>query len=347
MKRITYTIALAIWLSAQFTGVAQETTTDNETPPQVQKMIDKLQNKIKDIENEEKEKLSEEIALINERVDNNDLTPENAEQLKREAAEKHALNIENRSAIIANKQELLKRNGALQGDDDFSFVIDFDDRNSSSHTHSKRTYSNTVIAIGLNNAIIEGQSLDDSPYRVGGSRFFELGHAWTTRVLKDAGWLRVKYGFSFQFNGLKPEGNNSFIKEGNSAVLQENEIDLDKSKLRLDNLVIPLHFEFGPSKRKEKDGSVSFNTHNQFKIGLGGYAGLNLNAVQKLKFEENGEKVKVKNKLNSSTNNLIYGLSGYIGWDNVSLYAKYDLNPIFKNGPEQRNASLGLRFDFD
>jgi len=37
-----------------------------------------------------------------------------------------------------------------------------------------------------------------------------------------------------------------------------------------------------------------------------------------------------------------------VGFDGIQLYAKYDLNPIFKDAlVEQRNVSLGLRFDLD
>ncbi|HCW64072.1 MAG TPA: hypothetical protein DG752_05345, partial [Leeuwenhoekiella sp.] len=57
---------------------------------------------------------------------------------------------------------------------------------------------------------------------------------------------------------------------------------------------------------------------------------------------------KDKFKQNYNTNNFIYGLSGYIAFGDTALYVKYDLNPIFKNNPvEQRNFSVGLRFDMD
>ncbi len=54
----------------------------------------------------------------------------------------------------------------------------------------------------------------------------------------------------------------------------------------MDNLVFPVHFEFGPSKKVESPRSVWFSTHNKFKIGLGGYAGVNLGERQKLKYED-------------------------------------------------------------
>ena len=347
MKSITFITAIALWIASSMLAIAQETETLDES---VLEQIENLEKGKQKIIDEEKRLLSKEVSDIEDRLAANEISANEAENLKQELAKKRALIIENKTAILDNKIALLKRNG--DDDDSFGLHVKFNDRklfnnNGSASNHLYRTFSSTVISFGLNNAIIDGQSLDDSPYRVGGSRYFEIGHAWTTRVLKNAGWFRVKYGLSFQFNGLKPEDNKHVVTTSGAPVLEDYPLDLDKSKIRQDNLVIPLHFEFGPAKRIEKDGKTYFNTHRQVKIGLGGYAGLNLNTIQKLKFEENGQDVKEKTKLNSSTNNFVYGLSGYIGWDTMSLYVKYDLNPIFKNGPEQRNVSAGVRFDFD
>ena len=214
--------------------------------------------------------------------------------------------------------------------------------------YDRRTTSDFVLAFGLNNAIGDRQSLNDSDFKIGGSRFAEIGWAWKTRVFNESNWLRVKYGISFQFNGLKPTDNRYFVDTGDMSELQTFDGDLDKSKFRMDNLVIPVHFEFGPSNKIEKETYFRYNTYNKIKVGLGGYVGLNLGARQKLKFDEEGESVKQKLKANYNTNNVIYGLSGYIGWRDTALYVKYDLNPIFKdNTIDLHNVSLGLRFDMD
>ena len=114
----------------------------------------------------------------------------------------------------------------------------------------------------------------------------------------------------------------------------------------MDNLVFPVHFEFGPSTKVESKRSVWFSTHNKLKVGLGGYAGFNLGERQKLRYEEDGENVKKKLKGDHNTNDFIYGLSGYLGWGAAALYVKYDLNPIFDDpNPKLHNVSVGLRFD--
>lgn len=153
---------------------------------------------------------------------------------------------------------------------------------------------------------------------------------------------------SFQFNGIKPTDNRYYVDTGDQTELQTHPLNLDKSKFRMDNLVLPFHFEFGPSEKIEHKDYFRYKTHSKIRVGLGGYAGLNLSVRQKLKYEEDGNKIKQKLKSGYNSNNMIYGLSGYVGWGITSLYAKYDLNTIFTDNPvDQRNISVGLRFDFD
>ncbi|MGB6269278.1 MAG: hypothetical protein WBF67_09745 [Olleya sp.] len=200
-----------------------------------------------------------------------------------------------------------------------------------------------------NNAIIDGVSLKDTPYKIGGSGFVELGWIWNTRVFKDSNVLRFKYGFSFQWNKLDIKDNQFFQQNDNTTTLETFLSVLIKAKFRTTNLVVPVHFEFGPWNKKEyKDGRVRYFNHDKFKIGIGGYAGVNLRAQQKLVYEEDGERVKQKIKRGYNTNTLVYGLSAYVGVGDLSLYAKYDLSPMFKNqAVEQNNLLLGIRVDLD
>lgn len=331
---------------------------------QNKRKIEVLENLKDDIVIQEKEALKKEVESINQQLKKDQITSEQAKVLKEEAAKTHALNIENKVAIVENKIALLKRNEddviSIQDDqyeDDGIFKIDVNGERVVSFNsndwkrevkYDRRTYVDPVIAIGMNNAIIDGQSLEDSPYKLGGSRFFELGWAWRTRVFKNSNALRLSYGVSFQFNGLKPKDNQYFVVEDGQTNLQEFEFDLRKSKFRMDNLVFPVHFEFGPSRFSETNKRIRYSIRNQFRVGIGGYGGFNIGARQKLKYTRDGRNVKDKLKGGYNTSSFVYGLSAYVGFDGVQLYAKYDLNPIFKDADvEQRNISLGLRFDLD
>src|SRR5690554_1798355 len=355
MKVFTFYTTLVLWAMVAIGAQSQNEDTSNS----VEELMELKEKEIQ----QEKDMLKLEIELIHKRMDNNSITKEEAEALKVEAAEKRALNIENRVAIIDNKIALLERNGANGGKGDSShLIINIGKANSENERNfgvsvktskrkvifDQRTTSGPVIAFGLNNAITEDASLNDSDFEIGGSRFFEIGWTWNTRVFENSNWLRVKYGFSFQFNGLKPTDNRYFVDTGDQTELQDYSSNLKKSKLRMDNLVIPLYLEFGPSKKVEHKDYFRYTTHNQFKIGIGGYTGINYSTRQKLRFREDGETKKEKLKANFNTNNFVYGIGAYIGWGNASLYAKYDLNTIFKkNAVDQRNISLGLRFDLD
>lgn len=330
--------------------------------------IENLEAQKTKITQQEKLALKKEVEAISKRLENGEITLDEANALKMQAAEKRALNIENRIAIIDNRIALLDRNGEENVEiDSLNFgtrlEIGYGEKSEDGErifgisikerpyrkkiVYDRRTYSDLVVAIGLNNAIVDGQSFDDTPYKIGGSRFFEMGWQWRTRVFKNTNFLRFNYGFSFQFNGLKPKDNQYFVSlENGQSELQEFDYDLDKSKLRIDNLVFPMHFEFGPSKLTTTDKTMRYSLHNKFRVGVGGYAGFNLGSRQKLKYSIDGEKVKDKLKRSYNTNDLVYGLSAYAGVEGVLLYVKYDLNPIFKDATiEQRNISLGLRFD--
>ncbi|MGB5272572.1 MAG: hypothetical protein WBN39_00830 [Flavobacteriaceae bacterium] len=325
-----------------------------------QRQIEQLIVSKDQVTEQEKEALKLEVEAINQKLANKEIDMEEAKLLKENAAEKRALNIADRLAIINNKISLLERNRGevLQtpkafrfGQDPLGLSITVNNEPWQIFEHKepkydRKTYSDFVFAVGLNNAIIEGQSLSDSPYKIAGSRFAELGWSWRTRILPNSNFIRFNYGFSFQFNGLKPKGNEYFVAADGETTLQEFEFDLNKSKFRTDNLVFPLYLEFGPSKIEKSTERIRYNIDKKFRLGIGGYGGFNLSARQKLKYTREGETVKDKLKRGYDTNDFVYGLAGYAGVGGVLFYLKYDLNPIFKDAQtDQRNVSLGLRFD--
>ena len=327
---------------------------------QVNDSIPKLEALKEAIKSSERNALKLEVEVINGRLEAKEITFEEAEQLKKAAAEKRALNIGNRIEIAINRLAFLDRNKDVQDSDEnqnvFSIKIGAGNKEvlgvSTKRTPPKqdiRTGNQLVFAVGFNNAIIDGVSLSDTPYKLGGSGFVELGWLWNTRVFKDSNFLRFKYGFSLQWNKLDIKDNQYFVQDNNQTTLQTFDGDLKRAKFRTTSLVIPVHFEFGPWNKKEyKDGRVRYFNHNKFKIGVGGYAGVNGKAVQKLTYRADGERVKEKIRRNFNTNTFTYGLSAYIGVDAISLYAKYDLAPIFENQlVDQNNISLGVRLDID
>jgi len=332
---------------------AQDTLQKNKAELRIERLIQYKDS----ITQNEKASLKTEVETINQRLERGEITKLQADALKQEMAKKRALNIENRLAIADSQIALIKRNPeyyAAKQTSDTNFVFSIGSKKimsfarDSTPKYDIRTSNKLLFAIGFNNVIMDGQSLEDSPYEIGGSGFVELGWIWSTRVLQNSNFVRVNYGLAFQWNKLSIKDNQYFVENGKETVLETYPLNLKKSKFRTTSLVVPVHFEFGPSKLKDYGDRIRYFNDHQFKIGLGGFAGLNLNTMQKVKFKVDGDNQKEKVKSDFNTNSLIYGLSGYVGLGDFSIYAKYNLNTVFKNQDvDQRNVSLGLRWALD
>ena len=366
MKIIITSLSIIVLSLAFTTMQAQEKPLDSIKNPYKELEMKKLIESKETVKIREKAFLKEDILAINARLKKGEITEAEAINLKTKAAQKRALNIENHLAIIDNEIALLKRSdklyqldirdegnrtvlrigsGTSTGDDVIFIGKESYDK---PKKYDKRTYKDLVFAFGFNNAIIEGQSLENSPYRIGGSGFLELGHDWKTRIFDTSNFWRFKYGFSFQWNKFNIKNNNYLVNTNGSTLLQEFPSQLDKAKFRTTNLVFPFHIEFGPSKKIEKKDYFRYDTSKNLKIGLGAYAGVNIGSLQKLKYKVDGDRIKDKQKGVFDVNNFVYGLSSYVGIGSSALYIKYDLSPVFKNqSKKQNNISLGLRIDLD
>ena len=358
-------IVIMLLLSATMMAQDNSTTTDKEQE-KITRVLTNLRKEKVDVVEAEKAKLKGKITAINKQLDAGEISKSEAERLKKEAAELHAKNIDNKIAVIDNQIALVKRNGyEAINEEGTSIVLGVGgtDKNNDvllgvkinrngereKARYEKRTKGALVFAFGLNNVITKGQSINDSDFKIGGSRFFEIGYKWETRLFENTNKFAINYGLSLQYNGLKPTDNRSFVDTGRETELEVNAIDLEKSKFRMDNLVFPFHLEFRPTyvtENKENRGAIA--NMRKFRLGIGGYGGFGIQTIQKLKFEAESENIKTREKSSFNRNNFVYGLSSYIGFGSTTLYVKYDLNPIFKNNPiEQNNISIGLRFDTD
>jgi len=320
-----------------------------------------IANKIEKITKEEKAILKEEVEAVNVQLSEGKITQEQADKRKKELAEARAVIIEEKVTFAQNELNDLvqqKVDGKIKAQDStgkHALIIHWNDkewnernrkRRDSIHGE-KRTTSQFVFAMGLNNMMIDGK-LQDSNYSFIGSHFYEWGFTYNSRLMKNNNLLHVKYGLSLMYNNIRPTDNRTFVVNGNQTNLEVNPVNLDESRFRNVYLVLPLHLEFDFSKPTVSNGKTYFRTHKSFRFGIGGYAGINVKSKQILKFEDEDLKYKTTIKGDYNVNNFMYGLSSYIGYKSLSLYAKYDLNPLFQdNVVDERNISLGLRFDLN
>lgn len=357
MKRIPRLLLTTLVLFTIFTKVSAQQNKNEQQREQLNLEKDSIISV-------ERAQLKLKVEKINRLLRKKEVSEAVADSLKADAALVHATKINNQTALLDQKiaaiDVMLMRmeeapESQNKGDKSIRNQFEFAIKKRKHEEEKDRirySSSDLVLAIGLNNTLSKQNSIEDSPYQYLESRFFELGWAWTSKIFLKSDFFRFKYGLSIQYNGLKPTGNRLFVNEGSEVKLLAFESSLKKSKLAMTNLVAPIHFEFG-NKRKHEEKSVDskrgFSSYSHTHrasviIGFGGYAGFNIKSFQKLKYSSGGEKEKRTNDLN--INKLIYGVSVYIAFSEIAVYAKYDLMPIFKDQTSpQQNVSLGFRFD--
>ncbi|AIJ37210.1 hypothetical protein ACKUCE_07280 [Flavobacterium psychrophilum] len=316
---------------------------------------------IEKITKEEKEALKKQVEEVNVALGKNSITQQQADEKKMQLATTSANNIESRIAVEESKlSELVKEKvegnvGNVDTTRVFGRVLSISildkekKKKYKNESSEKRTTSQIVIATGFNNLVTNGR-IANSDFGYLRSEFLEWGYTHNTRLLESNNLLHLKYGFSFMYNTLTPTNNRSFEVNGDQTNLVTNQFKLRKNDSYFKNvfITIPLHLEFDFSKSKTINDKVFFRSHRGFRLGIGGFVGYNTNAKQFLSYDLDGHHVNVKQKGNWNTNDWNYGLSSYIGYGQIGLYAKYDLNPMFKNNPvKQNNISLGIRLDLN
>jgi hypothetical protein len=348
--------------------------------------VQKISTRIEFITKIEKTTLKEKVALINERLEKEEITSDQAQKLKKEAAVFHAGVIAEKVAVEEGKLQLLvqdKANGKLKSkpkketdfndDDDsfrighrtFRFKVDaidgYDSRRDSrkksrefrrrgKRKRNRSTTTQFVFALGVNNVLVDhkASSLENSNYQFWQSHFYELGWTWKTRMDMEASKLYFKYGVSFLWNNLRAENNMYHVVNGDQTDLVVHPEELLENRLRHVQMNFPLHFEWDFSRNGEySDGHKRDRTNRSVRLGLGGFVGFKLGTKQYIEYKNSsGVKVEELQKNNFNMNILNYGLSAYLAYRNTGFYVKYDMNSLFKN-TEVRNLSLGVRFDFN
>jgi hypothetical protein len=311
--------------------------------------------KIENITKEEKSALKMEVEAVNVDLQNGKITKEEADAKKQKLAENRAKNIEDRVALEQQNLENLvqqKVDGKIKATDSthtsYTFYFPAMKIKNKNDKTEKRNTSQFVLAFGANN-LVTNKAVANSDFYYWQSHFFEWGFTNNTRIFKNDNLLHLKYGFSVMYNNICPTENRYFVPDGNNQTnLEVFPYELEDSRFKNVYLVAPVHLEFDFSGNKSKDGNSGFSTHKGVRFGIGGYGGLRIKSKQKMYYNIDDDKIRIKTKGNFNANDFIYGVSSYLGYKETSLYLKYDLNSLFENNPvDQRNISLGVRFDFN
>ncbi|HEX8575995.1 MAG TPA: hypothetical protein VF677_06835, partial [Flavobacterium sp.] len=173
-----------------------------------------IAKKIEAITREEKAALKTEVEDVNKKLEKQIISKEEATKEKIRLSEIRAKNIETRVGVVQEElKELVqeKVDGKIREKDSTrTFKMIWKSRKDTARIAESRTTSQLVFAIGLNNVITDS-NFENSNYKFSGSRFYEWGVSYNTRLAKSDNLLHAKYGLSIMYNDLRPTDNRRFV----------------------------------------------------------------------------------------------------------------------------------------
>ena len=172
-----------------------------------------------------------------------------------------------------------------------------------------------------------------------GSRYISISHLKRGRIGGSTSPLYIRGGIELAFSNFMFE-RNVYLADSNgvTTVVPEPETgrSFEKSKLTYSTINVPIDFSLQFKDKRGKDS---------FKLSAGGFAGYRLGGHTKLKYQANGKTFKDKERGCFNLEDFQYGLTGTIGYRNLELFGKYNLNSLFKEnrGPDMQVLSFGVR----
>lgn len=207
---------------------------------------------------------------------------------------------------------------------------DEDDNNDNNYTKPKkksnngRFFSRTDFGfyLGLNNWA-KGPSAVPT-LQTWGSRFIALSFRRNATLINGKQVdLALSYGPEISWNNFMFEDNKYIDHSTEQAEFLVANKDLNKSKLVVTSLNLPVMLNFGFEEAK-------------LKIGFGGYIGYRVGSYRKLKYGDSNKKEIDRD--NYGLNDFRYGLTAEIGKRRgITFFGRYDMSELFKSN--QKNTA--------
>ncbi|RDV16283.1 PorT family protein [Pontibacter diazotrophicus] len=199
----------------------------------------------------------------------------------------------------------------------------------------KATKMGFDLDLGLNAFTSDAADIPDlKPW---GSRYVSLNWRLKSRVGGRKSPFLIVSGLEFAFNNYMFEDNIVVEETGNTTFFREvQDVNFQKTKLTHSSVNLPLMALLQFQRENGKDG---------FMIGAGPFVGYRLGSHTKLKYQEDGRTEKDKTRDSYNLSDLQYGVEGVVGYGSLNLFAKYNMNDLFKDnrGPQTNVVSFGLR----
>jgi hypothetical protein len=201
------------------------------------------------------------------------------------------------------------------------------------------------IELGLNNYLNKDYSIgpksSDEYMSLNSSRSIQFNLNFVQHSFGIAGnRFGMVTGMGLEFFNYFFRHNNTIETDAQGVIFPRyfDPIDLEKSKLTMTYLTVPILFEF------QFPGELS-NSH-RLRISVGVIGGLKLGSHTKVVYQVNGDKKKDKNHDDFSINPFRYGFTARVGYKHINIYSDFYPVPLFEKGkgPVLYPFSVGIAF---
>lgn len=307
-----------------------------------QSKISKISKQLDKVIKSNKEALKKDLLMLEQQLKNNEISQEQADILKNEKAVFYANKID--EATLNAEKEI---NEALQTkvNNELDMKASLNDYIKS--LVEKRSKFIVSFGFGSSLAMMNG-GLNSDLYKSKMISSINWGLGGKTRLIKDNPHYYLRYEWTSIYNSLKPTNQRVLDVVDNQTTLVDYEKPLKKSRIDFFESRISAYFEYDFSKKKEDEyGNVILRSRQSYFVGLGGFFGIGGNNItQVMKYKTPGKTHRNTETGSFGANKFVYGLGGYVGHKNVSLFATYNLNPTFKNSEFRQNfLNIGINLD--
>lgn len=193
-----------------------------------------------------------------------------------------------------------------------------------------------TLELGLNNALDAPSRFDAALW---GSRSLNVYYQREIRILESKFSLVPGIGLSLERFKFKNGAILGYDAEDSLKLLLPAETPmtgLKKSQLVTNYLDIPVELRFSTNPS---------DPNRSFKAAIGGRVGYMYDSFSKIKYAEDGETKRLKDKQDWNLTKFRYGVYTRIGIGNFSIFGYYNLTPLFEEGkgPYEKNVKTDFQ----
>jgi len=150
-------------------------------------------------------------------------------------------------------------------------------------------------------------------------------------------YVGIVTGLGLQYQNYRFVNDFSLTKTVDGIIAEPVAMSLDKNRLSIWHLNLPLMLEFQ---------IPVYGENKRIKLAAGVIGGLRIGSRQVQKYRDNGEKQKIKIRDDFYLRDFNYSFTARVGYGEVALFANYYPQTLFENckGPEIYPVTIGLHF---